>query len=90
MIARASAEDLPVSSSVSTELEAIAATQPCVLKRAARFALFHTNGKPQHVSADRISHLYDCRRVRKVAGVVWVSKMVENRIVEHHLGPKYV
>ena len=50
-----------------------------------------TNGKPHRVSADRIRHLYDCRRVRKVASVVWISKMLEDRIVQHgHLGPKYV
>ncbi len=81
---RASAIVFPLSRSVSTELDAIAATQPCVLKRAASDPPgFDTNSEPQHIAADRICHFDRRRSIGKFARIVGIAKMVKHSVVEH-------
>ena len=43
----------------------------------------HAGRQPQDVSADRIRHLYRCVRVRKIAHIARVTKMIEENFVKH-------
>ena len=69
--------------SVSCELHAIAATQPCALKRAAATRpIFDADGQTEDVTADGICH-FDCGGgIGQVAGVVRGAEVVEDDFVE--------
>jgi len=46
-------------------------------------SVFKAHGKPQHVAADGIGHFYGRVGVRKIAGIVRASEVLQNLLAKH-------